>query len=115
VLSALLSIELERSRELAILRTLGFTPRELTTTLLAQTGLLGAAAGLAAIPIGTALAALLVHVINRRSFGWTMDFVFSPGAPAAGLLLAVGAALLAGVYPALRSARGGLAGALREE
>lgn len=115
VLSALLSIELERSRELAILRTLGFTPRELTATLLAQTGLLGAAAGLAAIPIGTVLAALLVHVINRRSFGWTMDFVFSAGAPAAGLLLAVGAALLAGIYPAWRSARGGLAGALREE
>jgi putative ABC transport system permease protein len=115
VLSALLSIELERGRELAILRTLGFTPRELTTTLLAQTGLLGAAAGLAAIPIGTVLAMLLVHVINRRSFGWTMDFVLSPGAPATGLLLAVGAALLAGIYPALRSARGGLAGALREE
>jgi putative ABC transport system permease protein len=70
---------------------------------------------LAAIPIGTVLAALLVHVINRRSFGWTMDFVFSAGAPAAGLLLAVGAALLAGIYPAWRSARGGLAGALREE
>jgi putative ABC transport system permease protein len=115
VLSALLSIELERSRELAILRTLGFTPRELTTTLLAQTGLLGAAAGLAAIPIGTVLAALLVHVINRRSFGWTMDFVFSLGAPTTGLLLAVGAALLAGLYPALRSVRGSLAGALREE
>jgi len=115
VLSALLSIELERSRELAILRALGFTPRELTTTLLAQTGLLGAAAGLAAVPIGTVLAMLLVHVINRRSFGWTMDFVLSPGAPAAGLLLAVGAALLAGIYPALRAARGGLAGALREE
>jgi putative ABC transport system permease protein len=115
VLSALLSIELERSRELAILRALGFTPRELTTTLLAQTGLLGAAAGLAAIPIGTVLAMLLVHVINRRSFGWTMDFVLSPGAPAAGLLLAVAAALLAGIYPALRAARGGLAGALREE
>ena len=115
MLSALLSIELERGRELAILRALGFTPRELTATLLAQTGLLGAAAGLAAVPIGTVLAALLVHVINRRSFGWTMDFVFSFGAPAAGLLLAVGAALLAGIYPALRSARGGLAVALREE
>jgi putative ABC transport system permease protein len=115
VLSALLSIELERSRELATLRALGFTPRELTTTLLAQTGLLGAAAGLAAIPIGAVLAALLVHVINRRSFGWTMDFVFTPAAPATGLALAIGAALLAGIYPALRAVRGNLAGALREE
>jgi putative ABC transport system permease protein len=115
VLSALLSIELERSRELAILRSLGFAPRELVTTLLAQTGLLGAAAGLAAVPIGIVLATLLVHVINRRSFGWTMDLTLAPGALVEGLALAVVAALLAGVYPAIRAIRMGLGGALREE
>ena len=115
VLSALLSIELERAREIAVLRSLGFSPRELAGTLLAQTGLLGLAAGLAAVPIGTALAALLVHVINRRAFGWSMDFVVTPAPLFAGLALAVGAALLAGVYPALRAARVGLGGALREE
>jgi putative ABC transport system permease protein len=115
VLSSLLSIELERTRELAILRALGFAPRELVATLLTQTGLLGAAAGLAAAPIGVVLAMLLVHVINRRSFGWTMDFVLSPGTLAAGLALAVSAALLAGIYPAFRAIRIGLAGGLREE
>jgi putative ABC transport system permease protein len=115
VLSALLSIELERAHELAILRAIGFSPRELTTTLLTQTGLLGASAGLAAVPIGTALAALLVHVINRRAFGWSMDFVVTPGPLLAGMALAVGAALLAGVYPSLRAARIGLGGAMREE
>jgi len=115
VLSALLSIELERAHELAVLRSLGFSPRELTITLLTQTGLLGAAAGLAAIPIGTALAALLVHVINRRAFGWSMDFIVTPAPLAAGVALAIGAALLAGVYPSLRAARVGLGGALREE
>ena len=65
--------------------------------------------------IGIVLATLLVHVINRRSFGWTMDFVLAPGALAMGLALAVVAALLAGIYPALRTARIGLGGALREE
>jgi putative ABC transport system permease protein len=115
VLSALLSIELERARELAILRALGFVPRQLTRTLLTQTGLLGAAAGLAAIPLGAVLAALLVHVINRRSFGWSMDFVVTPAPLLMGLGLAVAAALLAGVYPALRASRTELAGALREE
>jgi putative ABC transport system permease protein len=115
VLSALLSIELERTRELAVLRAIGFTPRELTATLLTQTGLLGVAAGLAAAPIGIALAALLVHVINRRSFGWSMDLIVSPGPIASGFALAVGAALLAGIYPAVRAVRTGLAGALREE
>jgi putative ABC transport system permease protein len=115
VLSALLSIELERTRELAVLRSLGFTPRQLATTLLTQTGLLGLAAGIAALPLGTALAALLVHVINRRSFGWSMDFVVTPGPLLTGIALAVIAALLAGIYPALRASRIDLGAALREE
>jgi len=115
ILSALLAIELERARELGVLRTLGFTPGGLGATLLTQTGLLGLAAGLAAAPIGTALALLLVHVINRRSFGWTMDFVLTPQALASGVALAVIAALLAGIYPAWRAARVELGAALRED
>jgi putative ABC transport system permease protein len=115
ILSALLAIELERARELGVLRTLGFTPGGLAATLLTQTGLLGLAAGLAAMPIGTALAVLLVHVINRRSFGWTMEFVLTPQALVAGVSLAVAAAWLAGVYPAWRASRIELGTALRED
>jgi len=115
ILSALLAIELERARELSVLRTLGFTPGGLGATLLTQTGLLGLAAGLAAAPIGTALALLLVHVINRRSFGWTMEFVMTPQALASGVALAVIAALLAGIYPAWRAGRIELGAALRED
>jgi putative ABC transport system permease protein len=115
ILSALLAIELERARELGVLRTLGFTPGGLGATLLTQTGLLGLAAGLAAVPIGAALAALLVHVINRRSFGWTMDFVLTPQALVSGVSLAVAAALFAGIYPAWRASRIELGAALRED
>jgi putative ABC transport system permease protein len=115
ILSALLAIELERARELGVLRTLGFTPRGLGAALLTQTGLLGLAAGIAAAPIGAALAVLLVHVINRRSFGWTMEFVLTPQALISGVSLAVVAALLAGVYPAWRASRIELGAALRED
>jgi putative ABC transport system permease protein len=115
ILSALLAIELERARELGVLRTLGFTPRGLAATLLTQTGLLGLAAGIAAAPIGTALALLLVHVINRRSFGWTMDFVLTPQALVSGVSLAIVAAVLAGIYPAWRASRIELGAALRED
>ncbi len=115
ILSALLAIELERARELSVLRTLGFTPRGLGATLLTQTGLLGLAAGLAAMPIGTGLALLLIHVINRRSFGWTMDLVLTPQALVSGVSLAIVAALLAGVYPAWRASRIELGAALRED
>jgi putative ABC transport system permease protein len=115
VLSALLAIEMERAREMGVLRALGFAPQQLRTLLLVQTGLLGLVAGLVAMPIGSALAGLLVHVINRRAFGWSMDLVLAPADLALGLALAVGAALLAGVYPAWRASRGDLALALREE
>ncbi|MEO8466741.1 MAG: ABC transporter permease [Gammaproteobacteria bacterium] len=115
VLSALLAIELDRGREIGVLRAIGFAPRDLATSVLTQTGLLGLAAGLVALPLGTALAALLVHVINRRSFGWSMEFAPTFGPLGAGLALAIGAALLAGVYPSWRASRVVLGTALREE
>lgn len=115
ILSAALAIQLERTRELAVLRSLGMTPREIGGQVLAQTSLLGLGAGLAAIPIGATLAALLVNVINRRSFGWTMELDLAAGPVAAGLLMACAAALLAGVYPAWRSAHLPIEAALRDE
>ena len=115
VLSALLSIELEKAREHAVLRAVGLAPRGLATLTLTQTTLLGFAAAVAAIPIGIALAALLVHVINRRSFGWTMSLDPAVEPVLAGAALAIGAALLAGIYPAVRMRRAELGRALREE
>jgi putative ABC transport system permease protein len=81
--------------------------------ILTETGILGVCAGMFAAPIGIGLAALLVFVINVRSFGWTMEFRVEPGALLPGLLLAFGAALLAGIAPAMRSYRGPVADALR--
>jgi len=105
IFSALMALQLERERDFAVLRSLGMSVRQLFGQNLAQTGLLGLTAGLAAIPLGTALAWLLVHVINLRSFGWSMDFIVSADAVLAGVAMAIAAALLAGIYPALVGAR----------
>ena len=113
--SAVMSIELERGRELAVLRALGLRPRQVQALTLAQTGLLGLAAGLFAVPLGIAMAALLVEVINVRSFGWSMDLAIAAQPLALGVVLALSAALLAGIYPAVRAVRVGVAGQLREE
>ena len=113
--SAVMSIELERGRELAVLRALGFRPRQVRVLTLAQTGLLGLAAGLFAIPLGIVMAALLIAVINVRSFGWSMDLAVAPQPLALGVALALSAALLAGTYPAVRAVRTSVAGQLREE
>lgn len=115
VLSALMALELERARELGVLRANGMTPRQVWGLVTAQTGLLGLAAGLFAVPVGLALAAVMIHVVNRRSFGWTMEMSIEPAILAQAVALALGAALLAGLYPARRMASTPPAAALREE
>jgi len=115
ILSALMALQLERARELAILRATGFTPGQLRAMVTLQTGFIGLIAGLLALPVGLALAALLIHVINRRAFGWTMQTLVPGGILGEALVLAVGAALLAGLYPAWKMARTSPAQALRDE
>jgi putative ABC transport system permease protein len=115
VLSALLAWELERSRELALLRTLGLTPRGAALLIVAQTAFMGLAALLAAVPAGLLTALVLVDVINRRAFGWQIDLHLTPAQFTNALWLALAAALAAALYPAWRSARAPLASGLREE
>jgi putative ABC transport system permease protein len=115
VLSALMSLQLERTRELGVLRATGMTVRQLWSMTLLETGLMGATAGLLAMPVGWVLAWIVIHIINRRSFGWTLEMNLDPSHFLSAFAVAVGAALLAGVYPALRLGRMVIAGAIREE
>jgi putative ABC transport system permease protein len=115
VLSALMALQLERTRELGVLRANGVTPGQVWQLVTSQTGLMGLAAGLLSIPVGLALAAIMIYVINRRSFGWTIRMEVAPEILLQALLLALAAALLAGLYPAWKMARTSPALALREE
>jgi putative ABC transport system permease protein len=115
ILSALLSLELERQHELGILRAVGLTVRQLWGLILLETGLMGAAAGLLAMPTGYVLALILVYIINKRSFGWTLQMQALPAPFIQALVVAVLAALLAGIYPAWRMSRKTEADAIRFE
>jgi len=76
---------------------------------------MGTVAGLLAMPTGLALAIVLIFIINRRSFGWTMQLFADPAVFAQALALAVVAALLAGAHPAIWLGRMAAAEALRGE
>ncbi|MDJ0807405.1 MAG: ABC transporter permease [Gammaproteobacteria bacterium] len=115
VLSALMALQLERSREQALLRATGVTPGQLIRLTLLQTGLVGCYAGLFALPLGWLMSEVLIEVINRRAFGWSITSQLPLDAVFEALLLAVFAALLAGLYPAWRMGRVSPALALREE
>lgn len=115
VLSSLLALQLEKAREMGILRALGLTVAEMRRLTFWETGLLGASAGLLALPTGYILAWILIFVINQRSFGWTLQMHTDPAPFAQAFLLAVSAALLAALYPAWRIGRMQPAAALRGE
>ncbi|MCB0002381.1 MAG: FtsX-like permease family protein [Anaerolineales bacterium] len=115
VLSALLSLMLDKQRELGILRAVGLTGRQLWRLVSLETGLMGAVAGLLAMPTGLVLALILIYIINRRSFGWTLQLQLSPEPFIQALIVAVVAALLAGIYPAYRMTRMATSDAMRFE
>lgn len=115
VLSALMSLQLERARELGVLRATGMTVGQLWRLTLLETGLMGAVAGLMAMPVGWILAWILIYVINLRSFGWTLRMAPEPAHFGQAFVVALVAALLAGVYPALRLAKMEIATAVRQE
>ncbi len=115
LVSSLLAWELERSHELAIVRSIGLTPFGAAVLIEAQTGFMGLVALVAAIPAGLLTALVLTDVINRRAFGWQIDLHLTAAQFTNALLLALAAAVAAGLYPAWRTARAPIAGDIREE
>jgi len=115
LVSALLAWELERAHEIAILRSLGLTPSGAAVLIEGQTGFMGLVALIASIPAGLLTAVLLIDVINRRAFGWRIDVHLAAAQFLNALLLAMAAAVVAGLYPSWRVARAPIAAEIREE
>jgi putative ABC transport system permease protein len=96
--SSLGAMVLARRREFGMLRHLGLTRRQIAGMLAAEGGLLaviGAAAGLAC---GAAISLVLVYVVNRQSFNWSIDlhppYLFLASLVAMLIVLAVLTAIL---------------------
>ncbi len=115
IFSTLMSLQLERSREIGVLRATGMTRSQLWRLSFWETGLIGSSAGLIAIPMGFLLAIILIYIINLRSFGWTLQIQLQPTAFLQAFAVALGAALLAGIYPAWRMGQMQPASAVRSE
>lgn len=115
VAGALSALQIERENEYSLLRALGFLPGQVRQAILTQTTVMGIVSGVAALPLGYALAAVLVYIVNRRSFGWTLSFNVTLEEPAIAIAVAVGASLAAAVIPALRIGTALSSRSLRDE
>src|ERR1019366_1495292 len=71
---ALLSIVIDRRREFGLLRILGATTSQIRKLILVEAGLIGILANIAGLALGFLLSLVLIFVINKQSFGWTIQF-----------------------------------------
>jgi len=99
VAGALLALVIDRRREFGLLRFLGGATGQLRRIILFEAGLLGLLANIAGIALGFWLSLLLIFVINRQSFGWTIQFHWPVTVLVSALSVVYGATVLAALYP----------------
>ncbi len=100
IAGALLALVIDRRRELGLLRFLGAATGQVRKLILVEAGLLGLLANLAGLALGFALSLILIYVINKQSFGWTIRFHWPVEVLLGALTVVYGATVLAGFYPA---------------
>ena len=105
IAGALLAMVIDRRREFAILRFLGAAQPQVRSIILCEAGLLGLLANVLGLILGTLLSLILIFVINKQSFGWTLQFHWPVAMLLSALTVVYLATVLAGLYPA-RSALG---------
>ena len=115
VFDTLVSMMLERTTELAALRAMGASQRQIRALALWEFALLGGISWITGSIAGLLLAGEMIFVINRQFFGWTIFPSVEPLVFVQALALALGAALGAGIFPARAAARRNLAAALQRE
>jgi putative ABC transport system permease protein len=115
VATTLLGIR-ERLRDLAVLKAIGFTPRQVAESVATTTGALGLLAGVIGVPLGFVLNWALQRNIGTSS-GIGPDMAQAPAVWAALLVIPIAAALTAGLgaLASRRAARAAVADVLRAE
>jgi putative ABC transport system permease protein len=100
IAGAMLALVIDRRRELGLLRFLGAAVSQIRKLILVEAGLIGLLANIAGLALGIVLSLLLIFVINKQSFGWTIRFHWPIAVLLGALTLVYVATVLAGFYPA---------------
>ncbi len=81
IAGALISIVIDRRREFGLLRFLGAATSQIRRIILVEAGLIGILANIVGLALGYLLSLILIYVINKQSFGWTIRFHWPVSAP----------------------------------
>ncbi len=97
---SLLALVIDRRREFGLLKFLGAADPQIRRMILFEAGFLGLLSNAAGLILGFLLSLLLIYVINKQSFGWTIQFHWPVAVLSGALSVVYAATLLAGLYPA---------------
>lgn len=115
VFNTLLALVIERRREIALLRVLGASERRVKEAVVFEAGVIGALGAGMGAATGAVMSFVLIHVINKQSFGWTIATHVPWLFLTAATLVVFVTTLLASWHPARLAAGVEPASALREE
>ncbi len=103
----------DRTREHAVLQTLGFTGARIFSLVLSESAILGLIGGVT----GTSLAIVFLHLsqISVGAEAVTISFVPSVGVAVRGLTVSLFSGMIAGLIPAFRASRVAIVPALRNQ
>jgi putative ABC transport system permease protein len=105
IAGALIALVIDRRHEFGLLRFLGASSGQLRKLILVEAGLLGLLATATGFVLGYVLSLILVFVINKQSFGWTIRFHWPVSVLLGALTVVYLATVLAGLYPARLAVR----------
>lgn len=105
VAGTLLTLVLERRRELSLLRLTGADQRQVRRMVIIEAALIGAVSQGIGLAVGFGLSLVLIYVINVQSFGWTIQFHLPLAFLVQATIAVVIATSIAGIYPARRAAQ----------
>jgi putative ABC transport system permease protein len=112
VTGTMIAAVLDRTREIAMLRAVGATSRQVATALVVEAAFLGVCAIVIGVVLGVVLCLLFLKTVLIMGTGWKLDFAFPWGSFLRISSLSIGTSVLAGGIPAWRAARTDVAGSV---
>jgi len=99
IVNTMSALILERRHEIALLKVLGVTRGEISLMVVLESAIIAATSTVLGSLSGYVLALILIFVINKQSFGWTIQFDPPALLVAASLAITFLATCLAGLIP----------------
>ncbi len=100
VAGAMLALIIDRRREIGLLRFLGAAASQVRGIILFEAAFIGLFSQIIGVVSGALVSLVLIFVINKQSFGWTIEFHTPVLALLSALAFTYVATVIAGLYPA---------------